>query len=244
MATSGSSPASLPSDRLGRMFQFQGMRPSAQFPMTTPLPALSFCVIEDVALFLDLARDRYFRLPETANAAFLASLVNGVAFAPALQSAGLDQFVSLAPLRAQGANVHTRECADLQGCGFSPYLIARSLWEQRAIERRLAKRGLHTVLSELQSALRGQQANRPLGDNGSALVKAFEDAALVRSTVDRCLSRSVALARLLARSGYACQVIIGVKLRPFAAHCWVQAGHLVLNESVEEAARYIPILVL
>ncbi|WP_162896302.1 hypothetical protein [Novosphingobium sp. THN1] len=95
-------PASLPSDRLGRMSQFQGMRPSAQFPMTTPLPALSFCVIEDTALFLDLARDHYFRLPETANAAFLASLINGVAFAPALHSAGLDQFVSLAPLRAQG----------------------------------------------------------------------------------------------------------------------------------------------
>lgn len=226
------------------MSQFQGMRPSAQVPVTTPLPALSFCVIEDVALFLDLPRDRYFRLPESANAAFLASLVNGVAFAPALQSAGLDQFVSLAPLRAQRSGIVTREAADLRGCGFAPSLMARALWEQRAIERRLAKRGLHTVLSELQSALRGQQANRPLGDNGAALVKAFDDAALVRSAVDRCLPRSVALARLLARSGYACQVNIGVKLGPFAAHCWVQAGDLVLNESAEEAARYTPILIL
>lgn len=226
------------------MFQLQGMRPSAQFSMTTPLPALSFCVIEDTALFLDLARDRYFRLPESANAAFLASLVNGVAFAPALQSAGLDQFVSLAPLRAQGGDIHTRECADLRGCGFSPYLIARSLWVQRAIERRLAKYGLHTVLSELQSTLPGQQPNRPLGDIGAALVKAFEDARLVRSAVDRCLPRSIALARLMAKSDCACQVIIGVKLRPFAAHCWVQAGHLLLNESVEEAARYKPILIL
>lgn len=226
------------------MSQFQGMRPWAQVPMTTPLPTLSFCVIEDTALFLDLAGDRYFRLPEAANAAFLARLVNDVAFAPALQSAGLDQFVSLAPLRAQGGNIHTRECADLRGCRFSPYLIARSLWEQRATERRLAKRGMHIVLSELRSVLCSRHASRPFGTEHAALVKAFEDAGLVRSAVDRCLPRSIALARLMARSGCACQVIIGVKLRPFAAHCWVQAGHLVLNESVEEAARYTPILIL
>jgi len=212
--------------------------------MTTPLPALSFCVIEDTALFLDLARDHYFRLPETANAAFLASLINGVAFAPALHSAGLDQFVSLAPLRAQGGGIHPLEAADLQGCGFSPSLIARALWDQRAIERRLARRGLHTVLSELRSVLCSRHARRPFGAEHAALVKAFEDAGLVRSAVDRCLPRSIALARLMAKSDCACQVIIGVKLRPFAAHCWVQAGHLLLNESVEEAARYKPILIL
>ena len=226
------------------MSPLQGMRPLAPLPMTTPLPALSFCVIEDTALFLDLARDRYFRLPEAANAAFTASLVNGVAFVPAFHSAGLEQFVSLAPLRAQGSGIVTREAADLRGCGFSLSLMISALWEQRAIERRLAKCGLHRVLSELQSTLRGQHANRTLGDKGAALVKAFENAALVLSAVDRCLPRSVALARLLARSGYACQVIIGVKLRPFAAHCWVQAGDLVLNESAEEAARYTPILIL
>ncbi|KHS45260.1 lasso peptide biosynthesis B2 protein [Novosphingobium subterraneum] len=212
--------------------------------MTTPLPTLSFCVIEETALFLDLAGDRYFRLPEAANAAFTASLFNGVALAPALQSAGLDQFVSLAPLRPQGSGIVTRQAADLRGCGFSPSLMARALWEQRAIERRLAKRGLHMVLSELRSVLCSRHVSRPFGAEHTALVKAFEDAGLVRSAVNRCLPRSIALARLMARSGCACQVIIGVKLRPFAAHCWVQAGHFVLNESVEESARYTPILIL
>lgn len=221
-----------------------GMRPLAPLPMTTLLPALSFCVIEETALFLDLARDRYFRLPEDANAAFIASLVNGAAFAPALQSAGLKQFVSLAPLLAQGSGIVIREAADLRGCGFSPSLMIRALWEQRAIERRLAKRGLHMVMSELRSVLCSRHPSRPFDADHAALVKAFEDAGLVRSAVDRCLPRSIALARLMARSGGACQVIIGVKLRPFAAHCWVQAGHLVLNESAEEAARYTPILML
>jgi hypothetical protein len=78
----------------------------------------------------------------------------------------------------------------------------------------------------------------------AAVVKAFESGALIRSAVDRCLPRSIALARVLARYGCRCEVVLGVKLRPFAAHCWVQTEQLVLNESVEEAARYTPILIL
>lgn len=213
--------------------------------MTSSLPALSFCVIDGTALFLDLSGDRYFRLPEPANATFVASLVNGVAFAPAFAAVGLERFSTLAPLTAQAVQSLPRDRAHRAGCSPPLTLIARALWEQRATERRLKRRGLHGVLSDLQKALRQfPREARPMDASCAAVVKAFDQAAFLRSAVDRCLPRSLALAMLLARYGCRCQLVIGVKLHPFAAHCWVQSEHLVLNESVEEAARYTPILIL
>lgn len=202
-------------------------------------------MIEDTALFLDLADDRYFCLPEPANAVFVESLVNDVAFASAFIAAGLERFSALAPLCAQAGHLAPRQPADLNACHPSLTMIARVLWEQSVAERRLRKSGLHIVLSDLQEVLRhGRWAAVPFDRACAATVKAFEHAALLRNAVDRCLPRSIALAGLLARCGCRCEVVLGVKLRPFAAHCWVQSGPLVLNESVEEAARYTPILIL
>lgn len=202
-------------------------------------------MIEGTALFLDLANDRYFCLAEPANAVFVTSLVNGVAFASAFVAAGLERFSALAPLCAEAGHLSPRQTADFNSCRPSLTMIARALWGQSVAERRLRKSGLHTVLSDLQEVLRHSRgAAVPFDRACEATVKAFEHAALLRSAVDRCLPRSIALAGLLARYGCRCEVVLGVKLRPFAAHCWVQAGQVVLNESVEEAARYTPILIL
>jgi hypothetical protein len=59
-----------------------------------------------------------------------------------------------------------------------------------------------------------------------------------------CLSDSIALLDLLARRGLAADLVFGVKLNPFAAHCWVQAGDVVLNETVECVRRHTEILVV
>jgi len=79
---------------------------------------------------------------------------------------------------------------------------------------------------------------------GARTIRAFEHARLIRSAADRCLPRSIALALGLAARGCRAHVVIGVKLAPFAAHCWAQAGDEVLNDSAEEVQRYTPILVV
>ena len=61
---------------------------------------------------------------------------------------------------------------------------------------------------------------------------------------DRCLHDSLTLTRFLARRSIFPRWVIGVKTRPFAAHSWVQAGHLVLNDLPEHVRRYTPILVV
>lgn len=75
-------------------------------------------------------------------------------------------------------------------------------------------------------------------------ISAFEHARLLRTAADRCLPRSIALALCLASDGKRTNLVIGVKLAPFGAHCWVQSGDEVLNDSVEEVLRYQPILII
>jgi hypothetical protein len=61
---------------------------------------------------------------------------------------------------------------------------------------------------------------------------------------DRCLHDSLSLTRFLAGRRIFPRWVIGVKTRPFAAHSWVQVGHLVLNDLPEHVRRYTPILVV
>lgn len=59
-----------------------------------------------------------------------------------------------------------------------------------------------------------------------------------------CLFDSLALIEFLSRYRLFPSWVFGVKLEPWAAHCWVQAGEYVFNESVEEAASYTPVMVV
>jgi hypothetical protein len=57
-----------------------------------------------------------------------------------------------------------------------------------------------------------------------------------------CLYDSLALLEFLSRFEIYPTWVFGIKLEPWAAHCWVQHGQFVFNEGVEEAAAYTPIM--
>jgi len=59
---------------------------------------------------------------------------------------------------------------------------------------------------------------------------------------DICLPDSLALHALLCRRGLASTLVIGVRLDPFMAHCWLQAGGIVLNDTCDHVSPYRPIL--
>ncbi|HEY8879402.1 MAG TPA: lasso peptide biosynthesis B2 protein [Roseateles sp.] len=61
---------------------------------------------------------------------------------------------------------------------------------------------------------------------------------------DKCLHDSVTLIRFLARRRMFPAWVIGVRIRPFGAHSWVQSGSLVLNDVHEHVRTYTPILVV
>ena len=59
-----------------------------------------------------------------------------------------------------------------------------------------------------------------------------------------CLFDSLALIEFLARYGIFPQWVFGVKMEPFGAHCWVQDGSTVLNDTAEFVRKFTPIMVV
>jgi hypothetical protein len=65
---------------------------------------------------------------------------------------------------------------------------------------------------------------------------------LLFTTKDACLADSLALVNFLAAYGIFPNWVFGVQTGPFAAHCWVQEGDVVLNDTPDHVRRYTPIL--
>lgn len=195
---------------------------------------LAWCEVGDALIFLDIAGDRYFRLPSVRERAFCAELDDAV-FGRCHQPPSFP--------RAPGWKEPVSQSPAMDDGAFRLSHIARVMWVQRRIERRLASRTFHSVLTDLCRIKAGRGAS---GASSSAdqIIRAFEQSRLLRSAADRCLPRSIALCSCLAVLDVPTSFVIGVKLAPFGAHSWVQSGAEVLNESVEEVLRYTPILIL
>jgi hypothetical protein len=52
------------------------------------------------------------------------------------------------------------------------------------------------------------------------------------------------MVRYLRRHQYFPDLVLGVRMMPFAAHAWVQDGDTVLNDTVDYVSAYTPILVV
>jgi hypothetical protein len=87
---------------------------------------------------------------------------------------------------------------------------------------------------------------RPLEpERARKLVEAFARyRVFLFSSKDECLYDSLALLEFLARYGIYPEWVFGVQTRPFAAHCWVQHGDIVFNDTVEHVSGYTPIMVV
>ncbi|MBB3860875.1 pimeloyl-ACP methyl ester carboxylesterase [Novosphingobium hassiacum] len=218
--------------------------------MAAPLrEGLNFCLIAGEAVFLDISTDRYFRLTPQQNADFLALLAQGTVSSADLSANWLSQLAGTTTIDGQLEPCQwampSRAFADDPGAGFPIAETSLALVAQRRFERALKTGPLALQLRLLANKLSSLPACIPAPDNRAGrVVRGFAFACYLRSAADRCLSRSLALADQLARRGCRTHVVFGVKLAPFAAHCWVQADDLVLNETVEEVARYTPILVV
>lgn len=64
------------------------------------------------------------------------------------------------------------------------------------------------------------------------------------SSRDQCLYDSLSLLEFLARHRIYPDWVFAVQTRPFAAHCWIQHGSIVFNDTVEHVSGYTPIMVV
>lgn len=206
------------------------------------------CVVQDHVILLDVARDRYHALGPRARDAFVALLRGPV---------HPDQASALTQLLEDGILCGDPSRGRLVLPATAPEAARDLLPVPRDVP--LAARG-HAVRFRLAATLalrtgRLRGARRWLDRQSRAraaptldaderlldLMAAFHRLEWLFPTLDRCLVHSVACCGAGRSAGLALDFVIGVRAAPFAAHCWVQQGSLVVNDTVERVRPFTPL---
>jgi hypothetical protein len=197
----------------------------------------AWTVAEDQAIFLDLLQDRYFGLGEPGNSRFRARIARGELAAWQLPACLPKPHACETPL--SGPPPLADNSFDIAG-------MAAALWVERRIERRIKAKPFHQILIGIR-----KMAEHRISDVSEArpgcipgIVADSERARLIRSAANRCVPRSLALVLRCATRGIRVHAVIGVKTKPFEAHCWAQYGSVVLTDPIEHVLQFQPILVI
>lgn len=189
---------------------------------------------------MDLLPDRYRLLKGEAAKRFLrlasgeASKVDIALLAEQnIHASNISQPVELALPTVSAFDLITTETRSTS--------FLRSAFYQLHYKRRLRFCALHELLEELAA----QRAHLPVvGSQRSLEIAAASVRAMhIVSAQDQCLPRSLAMTYLLRRDGIAADLVFGVTM-PFAAHCWVQQGDMVLSDTLERVRPFRPIMVV
>lgn len=215
---------------------------------------VSYCLVGDHPVFLDLQEDRYFRLSVTLERAF-AACAGGEGTLAEFQIL-IDHGILIEASEGTGnispAAMPRPERSALE-MRFPPARLSiKALIEVTATtyltHRTLRTRPLRQILEEVvayrqrRAALPGRSGNKETRLLDAAA--AFRQARLYVPIAPTCLLDSIALVMYLARRGVHANITIGVNSNPFSAHAWVQSGSLVLNETVGESIGHVPIRVV
>ena len=212
-------------------------------------PAIRACRADgDNLLFLDLDRDRYLAVPDSAQRVLLERL-----FSPAT-----DPHESLAALVRQGLLLFEPGCpdrltltqrqlaaqaaADLETRAgrIRARDVAEIGWARVQCARRIRRLGIKSVEMFLypSESDRSFRAAPELGEGLSKLLRARALLPFAHS----CLLDSLTLRALLARRGLWSEIVVGVQATPFKAHCWLESGGYALNDDPDMLGRFTPIL--
>ncbi len=107
-------------------------------------------------------------------------------------------------------------------------------------------RGIHTVAASLSA--KGRKRPIAVQTDPAELRRLVSIFRIIRpflfSKRDRCLFHGLALHRFLEYYGLHTTWVVGVSTAPFSAHCWVQSGGQILDDSPERTLEYTPIVAL
>lgn len=209
---------------------------------------VSYCRVDDLGVFLDIRRDRYTAVPWKSAELIIHA---GEATMPAqleekVRALGWIDDTPTQIVRTPPQRVALQELGpDFTNSPAPARLIAQCLG-------RLTKARLTLALHPLERVLAGVSArNLPCGPDVAAdpatiaqTLCAFRKAERYALTSKTCLLRSLALQSALAQLGLAADLVFGVKLHPFEAHCWLQQDTILLNDTVERTGLFVPIRVV
>ena len=241
--------------------------PSPGHPMRLYyLPSHAFaCLTGKYCMFLDLKRDSYFSVPRHAMEELTPWIGNwrltpcseartstrlsvaAAALASELLAEGMlmegpetSPDMTRAACAADG-DLESMKVADLNARRKKPIWIAAAalLYADWALRILPIARVIDTVCKRKRSRL----AAGPMDcERAAYLTTAFLKYRPLFPRDYRCLFDSLALVRFLSRYDLYPDWVFGVQEDPFSAHCWVQAGAVILNDRLDNVAGYTPIM--
>lgn len=219
---------------------------------------LSYCRVDGQVIFLDIQNDRYFRLSGGAEDAFLAYIGGGPIPATALatltehhvlskssQSGSEESDLSEIPMPTRSATelsdltdpLNLRLMLEVATSVLSTWWMLRTRGLAHVIDNYLGCRRKHAQGSTSWTE------SGPYPDICKAAIS-FHRARLYVPIRTSCLLDSVALSKFLSRRRIRTSLVFGITRVPFAAHCWVQFGDVVLNDAVGNVTSHTPIRVI
>lgn len=205
---------------------------------------LFHCRIGARYIFFDLEADRYFMLaadPALRFERFIAATADDADVRWLAERGIVDAEAAAGFQKPPHIEPPDAEYARDRGARTSIWLVLESAAAQRAAQARLRRGRLADTfawLARLQSKATGGPGQVPI-----SVATAFDRSRRLLTAADRCLPRSIAMACVLARHSCRAQLVIGVTI-PFAAHCWVQHGSIVLSDPLDRIRRFTPIFAL
>lgn len=212
------------------------------------------CIANERVALLDLVADRYYCVPPKAEMV-IKNLIDR-------ERVRIEPIEALHPLLSRGLLIETNvpglrltEIAvptptesvfDHEDCKVNVWSLGRSVSTRIASSINMNRRPVHRVIDEV-SARKGEGIRRAGGDfepDISAMAWSFIASRRIISKQDKCLPWSVAMVNYLSRFCFFPDLVIGVKMDPFAAHAWVQHRGLVLSDTAEAVLPYTPILAI
>lgn len=209
---------------------------------------LSWCVCGDQIVFLDLASDRYFRLRAADDQAFqqwarsggangsrYARLIETGIIAPCGDNDIPPDMARIAPPSVDLGEQCTQRAHVID--------IGRALVAQRKAASAVRQGRLMAVISEIKTGPHAVTVSVRDADLATGrIAAAFASMPLSFRKAGQCLPRALAAYALSRRAGVSPTLVFGVRLQPFAAHCWVQFGPNVIVGDLEQARMFVPIL--
>ncbi len=198
-------------------------------------------VIEDDAVFLDVARDAYLCVPGGGPAFTGADSQLRLRPGPLalkLQAAGM---ADEGPAKARRALPEHPRRSIIHDVRAEPLRLP-DLWRLAGALRDLRKvqqsPGLapYLDLADDDPSLSGDP------ERLQSAARLFHDLVVWAPFDGECLQRSALLMAWLHRRGLRADWVFGVRLWPFSAHCWVQCDDVCLNDDFERLQAFTPIL--
>ncbi|MET3762992.1 lasso peptide biosynthesis B2 protein [Sphingomonas sp. UYEF23] len=201
-------------------------------------------------LFLDTRADRYFCLRPEAEAAFrrlTADAAEDPGDRTILESLARNSILETAdatPTACRAIDVPTDALIDRLLPQPNIGGVASAMVDLTRVKIALRLRGLAAVLRTIERAKACCRSTLQMEHASRSALAAFQRTTMLWAPHDQCLPRSIAIARRMLALGFSVDLVIGVKLRPFGAHCWVQQGPLVVNDRPDMVRDFTPILVI